>query len=89
MKCPGRDPGSYLDGDLPCGALRWQVVLIALTRQRQSGSKRSGSSRDQAAEAVDSVVIQLSPAQMHNDQRRTHLIKLLRSMGYRKTDVMF
>jgi pilus biogenesis lipoprotein CpaD len=39
--------------------------------------------------AVESVQIQLHPSQMHNDARRTHLVKLLRSRGYAAKHIMF
>ncbi len=44
---------------------------------------------DVSPSAVESVQIQLHPSQMHNEARKQHLIKILRSRGYAKKDILF
>lgn len=39
--------------------------------------------------AVESVQVMLSPKQMHNDERKAHINKMLRAMGYRKYTLMY
>jgi pilus biogenesis lipoprotein CpaD len=45
--------------------------------------------RDISPEAVESVVVKLSPSQMNNEARRQHITKLLRVMGYKTRAIMF